>query len=181
MVSGNPSSVKLRHIAQRAPESGRINKRRVPRYVALRLLAIRPRSIGELAKRLEEKGFSSAVVQDVVRTLREEGLLDDARFATGLAETTLERKPVGRKFLAWKLQKASVPPDVAETALQSLFPPGREISLARAAAARKHTELLRRRRGTSASELRIRLGRFLLSRGFPPDVVSTVLDDLPRT
>lgn len=48
---------------------------------ALRLLKLRPRSERELSERLARKGFTPAVVNDVLKELREKGLVDDALFA----------------------------------------------------------------------------------------------------
>ncbi|TSC72835.1 MAG: hypothetical protein G01um101438_234 [Parcubacteria group bacterium Gr01-1014_38] len=149
-----------------------------PRYVALRLLAIRPRSIRELMRRLSEKGFPPERVQGVIHALQEQRILDDAQFSHILIEQTLARKPVGRKLLAWKLRQASVAPEGIEEALGRVFPRVRELALARAAAAQKLAELLRRRRIAPRSDLKARIGRFLLSRGFSPELVPEVLEEI---
>lgn len=47
----------------------------------MRLLKLRPRSERELGERLGRKGFPPAVVNAVLKELREKGLVDDARFA----------------------------------------------------------------------------------------------------
>lgn len=181
MVRGNTLNVKRRPGSPLEPPSGqgiKKHKRADPRYVALRLLAIRPRSIHELTNRLTQKGFSEAQVESVVRTLIEQGLLDDAQFARALVEQTVARKPVGRKLLLWKLRKAGVAPDLIEETLANFLPQDQELFLARAAASRKLQALTRRRPEAPKRDIEAHLGRFLLSRGFSADVVHAVLEGL---
>ncbi|MDP3685257.1 MAG: RecX family transcriptional regulator [bacterium] len=163
MVRANPQDVKKR-------------KRADPRYVALRFLAIRPRSIQELTTRLNRKEFSDAQVAGVVRELIEQGLLDDAQFSHALIEQTVARKPVGQRLLQWKLRRMQVPPAVAEAVLAQALPHEREAALARAAMKEKLAELARRPAPASPEDLRARVGRFLLSRGFAPSLVREVLE-----
>lgn len=180
MVRGNSEVVNLQHVPV-DPESGRMVKKRKradPQYVALRLLAVRPRSIQELTNRLTQKGFSEAQVERVVRELIAHGLLDDAQFAQALVEQAVARKPAGRKLLVWKLRKAGVAPDIVEEALANVLPRNQELLLTRAAASRKLKELTRRRPAAPRRDIAARLGRFLLSRGFPSEIVHQVLEEL---
>lgn len=156
----------------------RARRRDDPRAVALRLLAVRPRSTQELADRLRVKGFAPARVAEVLRELTEHGLLDDAQVALALIESALRRKPVGRKALLWKLRRLKIPAAVAEAALARAAPHAEEQVRARAAAEAKLTKLRQRQPGISWSALESRLGRFLLSRGFSSEVVHDLLDDL---
>lgn len=158
------------------PRSRRLRPRG-PASVAQRLLAVQPRSVGELRRRLREKGCAPEDVERVVAELQERGLLDDARFARDLVETTVARVPVGRYLLARKLRQRGVPEDVAYAALAETLPPWRESTLARAAVKRKRAELARRGLSTSDPRFPARLARFLLSRGFPPALVRGVLEE----
>ncbi len=156
----------------------RPRKRDNPRYVALRLLAVRPRTMGELAKRLREKGFPELDVARVIDELREQELVDDVRFADMLIEHTTARKAVGRRFLQWKLQHAMLPPDRIDEALAK-FSLEREKELAQHALHEKLAELKRRRPEASPHDLQNRLARFLLTRGFSPSLARTLLMDMP--
>jgi regulatory protein len=58
---------------------------------ALRLLAVRARSRGELERRLAQRGFGEAVVAAALDRLAEAGLVDDAAFAAAYAESRAAR------------------------------------------------------------------------------------------
>ncbi len=148
-----------------------------PRAAALRLLAIRPRSVAELADRLSAKGFSQGAVAAVTAELCAEGFLDDAAMARAVVESALARKPVGRQALAQKLRQYQVPPDIGERVLQELLPPERERGLARAAAQKKLAAL--RRSGPPPADPRLpaRLFRFLRARGFSPDAIAAAVEE----
>lgn len=144
-----------------------------PRYVAVRLLARRPRSVEELRDRLRTRGFPEQAVAAVIDDLRAERLLDDERFAREYVEASLGAKPVGRRWFVAKLRRHRVPADVIERVLAETLPPDRERALARIAAERQRG---RGARGEeSADQTHARLRRFLYSRGFTPTVVTEVL------
>lgn len=154
----------------------RPRKRDNPRYVALRLLAVRPRTVGELKKRLRKKGFPELDVARVIDELQEQALIDDVRFAEMLIEHTTARKPVGRRLLQWKLRNALLSPELVEDALARWFPPERETALAQRALHAKLAELKRRRPDSSGEDVRGYLTRFLLARGFSSSLVHTVIE-----
>jgi SOS response regulatory protein OraA/RecX len=57
---------------------------------AVKLLAAKPRSVGELRERLLEKTWTNdAIVETVIAKLLEYGYLDDERFAADLALSKL--------------------------------------------------------------------------------------------
>ena len=149
-----------------------------PRSVALKLLAIRQRSVGGMRQRLREKGFSPTDVARVVAECIAQGLLDDLRFAEDLVAYALARHPVGRRLLLTKLCQHSVPAEIADVVLVRLLPPEREADLARSAAKRKLAELRRRGQRPQSAEAVSRVVRFLLARGFASGVISAVLDEL---
>lgn len=59
--------------------------------VAVRLLAGRPRSVGEVLKGLRDRGHNPAAAAEVVGRLEVQGLLDDWEFARHVARVKLER------------------------------------------------------------------------------------------
>lgn len=157
-------------------EQQRPRKRDNPRYVALRLLAVRPRTVGELTKRLRGKGFPILDIARVIDELREQELVDDMRFAEMLIEHTTARKPVGRRLLQWKLRNAMLSPELIDEALARWFPPERESVLAQRALQEKLAELKRRRPESSGEDLRNRLARFLLARGFSTSIARRAVE-----
>lgn len=152
--------------------------RATPRAAALRLLKVRQRSVQDMRQRLKEKGFPAEDIERVLRDFGEQGLLDDVRFAEALVEHALARKPVGRRFLSTKLRQYRVPGEVAEGALARHLSPERETGFAKVAAERKLAEFRRHGLTTDGPEGAKRLVRFLLARGFSPEIIETVLEEL---
>src|SRR3954470_19859466 len=71
---------------------------------AVKLLAAKPRSVGELRERLLEKNWTNAeIVGRVIEKLTEYNYLDDAKFAADLAHSKLRQKPQGKRRLQQSL------------------------------------------------------------------------------
>lgn len=89
---------------------------------AVKLLAAKPRSIGELRERLlEKKTTNESVVDAVIKKLAEYGYLDDRRFALGYASSQVRQKPVGLHRLQRALQQKLVDQETAEEAIRLVF------------------------------------------------------------
>jgi regulatory protein len=89
---------------------------------AVKLLAAKPRSIGELRERLLEKQWTNEeMVDSVLAKLREYGYLDDERFAFGYASFQVRQKPVGRQRLQRALALKKIDKETADEALKLVF------------------------------------------------------------
>ena len=144
------------------------------REAALRLLAVRPRSAVELARRLRMKGYGAEVAEEVIGRLRELGLMDDAVFAGMLARDRVRLRPQGSRRLANELRQKGVDEETARTAIRETME-GEETDereLARRAAAR-----WKPRPGEEPGRARRRLHGFLARRGFDGDVIREVMDE----
>ena len=172
-TSKSPAGQPLGERAARGKEH-RGGLRKSPRYIATRLLAIRPRSVGELRERLLNKGFAHEAVEDIVTEFRERGLLNDAVFARALAESWLRRRAVGRRFLLAKLKQHRLAPSLVAEIIQDLLPPGRERTLA-VDAVKKLLPVFERRQ-VPRGQWRTRTIRHLLQRGFSSEVVTDIVD-----
>lgn len=86
---------------------------------ALRLIARRPRSEGELRARIAGWGVDEATAAGVVARLRELGQLDDRRFAIAVTEARRERG-YGRLRTAHDLARLAVDEPAAAAALDTL-------------------------------------------------------------
>ena len=144
------------------------------REAALRLLAVRPRSAVELARRLRMKGYGPEVAEEVIGRLRELGMIDDAAFAGMLARDRVRLRPQGSRRLASELRARGVDEETARTVIRETME-GEETDereLARRAAAR-----WKPRAGEEPERARRRLHGFLTRRGFDGDVIREVLDE----
>ena len=105
---------------------------------ALKLLATRSYSEGELRDRLARKGWTEvAVVADCIERLKELGYIDDDLFAHSYASYRVRSKPVGRARLRRELATKKVPPASIDRALDLVFGEAEEESLIDKAIARR--------------------------------------------
>ena len=89
---------------------------------AVKLLAAKPRSIGELRDRLLEKNWTNAAIVDtVIAKLEEYKYLDDQQFAADLAVSKLRQKPQGKRRLLQSLSQKKLSKENVETAIKAAF------------------------------------------------------------
>jgi regulatory protein len=104
---------------------------------ALRALGARAHSVAEMREKLRRKAESAEAAEQVVRRLKEAGLLDDRSFAAFFAETRLASQGVGRGRALRDLQARRVAPGVAQKAVQEAYRGVEETELIRKYLARK--------------------------------------------
>lgn len=89
---------------------------------AVKLLAAKARSVGELRERLLEKQWTNEeIVDGVLAKLREYGYLNDESYAFGYASSKVRQKPVGRQRLQRALALKKVDKETADEALKLVF------------------------------------------------------------
>lgn len=89
---------------------------------AVKLLAAKPRSIGELRERLLEKLWTDdEIVEAVLEKLKEYKYLDDDQFARDLALSKLRQKPQGKRRLQQTMSQKKLDKDTLETAITEAF------------------------------------------------------------
>ena len=88
----------------------------------MRLLAARPRSIGELKTRLLEKQWTNAeIVESVMQTLSEHKFVNDEQFAHDFAASKLRQKPQGKRKLQQSLAQKQLDKETVDHALETVF------------------------------------------------------------
>jgi regulatory protein len=104
---------------------------------AVRMLAVRAYSAGEMRTRLRRKGESAAAVDAVMNKLKEYGILNDQRFAEGYAAARAEGLGLGRQRVIRDLRARQVSASVAEKAAEEAYAGKDEAAMARAFLERK--------------------------------------------
>lgn len=155
-------------------ELRRDDTRERARESALRLLAVRARSRGELLGRLERKGYESGLAVEVVDALEAVGLIDDREFGRLWAEERMRLRPVGPRRLEHELIAKGVPRLVIDEVVAEAFREAPEIEVARRAVARR----VSRAGGRPDAKELARIRSFLLRRGFSYEVAREVLEEL---
>jgi regulatory protein len=135
---------------------------------SLRLIAVGPRSRGDLRDRLLRRGFGRAAIDAALERMTELGYLDDAAFARSWVEARLAATPRSRRALAFELSRRGVSRELAEETVGGLS----DADAAYEAASRRSRNL----RAGDEAEFRRRLASFLASRGFSYGVVRAAID-----
>ena len=150
----------------RPVDAAKARERTVQR--AVKLLAAKPRSVGELRERLLEKAWTNAeAVEYALDKLKGYGYLDDEQFALSFAQSRVRQKPVGRQRLARDLQTKQLDRETAERALEKVYEETPEESLIEEAIAKR----VRLRGRPSTRQETKSLFDHLLRRGFSYDLI----------
>jgi regulatory protein len=144
------------------------------REAALKLLERSRRTRADLSRRLREKGYAAAIVDQVIGRLGSVGLVDDAEYALAYLAERWGRRAAGWRRLEADLRRRGIDGE-AIAAARSRFEAERgradEVSLARrviAQAARRLAKLEPRVR-------RQRLYALLARRGFDGEVIDAAM------
>ena len=139
---------------------------------ALNLLSHRSRSVAEMTRYLEGKGYAPETIRAVLAQLDEEGLLNDDRFAREWIENRNTFRPRSQSQLKAELRFKGLAESSIETALEES---GVDDATLAMAAARKQAH----RYFSSDYEIyRKKLGNALLRRGFSYATVNETLRTL---
>jgi SOS response regulatory protein OraA/RecX len=118
----------------------------------------------ELLAALARKGYSEEAAVSALHKARREGLVNDERLAGRIARTSARSGQRGPRRVELTLRQKGIAQKTAQEATKAAFTASEEAeeNLVRFA-----TRLLRRARGETAKDKRIRVIRSLLTRGFP--------------
>jgi regulatory protein len=144
---------------------------------AVKLLAAKPRSIGELRERLLEKNWTNAEIVDaVIEKLSDYKYLDDRQFASDLAVSKLRQQPQGKRRLKQTLSQKKLDREIVDQAIASAFEKLPEEDLIDQA-------IEKRLRLKGKPETREDVKKFydhLLRRGFSYDLIANRLRDISK-
>lgn len=138
--------------------------------LALNYLSYRPRSEGEVRKRLRQKGYPEQAVEEAMDRLRRAGLVDDEAFARYWIANRDQFKPRGRYALRQELRQKGVPDRVVGELLEDV----NEDDNAYQAAIQR----LSRWQGLALDEQRRKLSGYLQRRGFRYETIREVWERL---
>ncbi len=151
------------------------------REIAVRLLALRPRSTTELQHRLRQHRVPDEQAREVLADLTTAGYLDDLAFARGWVAGRIASRPCGFHRLRGELREKGVASGVIEQAIREAL--GEEDL---ATAEERYARAIIARRSARDSRLplearRRRIAAFLERRGFASATIARVLRIAGRT
>jgi regulatory protein len=141
---------------------------------ALRILARRDHSSVELAQKLMQRGHAEAVVQRVILECMRLNYLDDRRVLRQVLDG-MKRKGFGTQRIRHELLKRGLAADGGDFGPAGFMPPEEERAMVRRVALKKWKSL---QQEPEPGRRRLRLMRFLRSRGFSYAVIYDVMETL---
>jgi regulatory protein len=144
------------------------------REVALRLLERTRRTHADLRRRLRDRGYTPAAVEQVLERLAGVGLIDDVEFARAYLSGRWGRKMAGWRRLEMDLRRRGVSAADVEQArarVESEIGPVNEVTAAR----RVIAQAARRLAALDPRTKRRRLYALLARRGFEGDAIEQAL------
>lgn len=149
------------------------------RRYALKLIARRAISSGELVDRLMKLDYDRATAMQFTQQLIARRMLDDEAYGRSILALEMKRKPAGRRLIEQKLFRRKIPREVIVRLLGELDADEDHdpVSAARALAMKKASGATLRK--CDAATRKRRLWSLLARRGFSPGEISDALRDLP--
>jgi regulatory protein len=138
---------------------------------ALRILAHRDHTAAELIRKLERRGFAESVIGAVLRECRRVNYLDDARAALQLVDQ-LKRRGWGLHRIRSEMAKKGLSGPEHAGLLRECLPAGEELRFAQQVMDKRAAAFDRE---PDAERRKIRIQRFLRSRGFSDTVIFDLL------
>jgi regulatory protein len=143
---------------------------------ALRALLRRAHSVHEMKKKLERRSDNKLLVQLVMARLKENGLIDDARYAKQFARQRTENRKQGKFRVARELRARGIPDRHIDSALEEVAQNTDEAAVIRKRIERK----VRSYRGEIDEKKMASIYSSLLRAGFSADVVRRELKGMTK-
>ena len=148
------------------------NLEKAKEYVFL-LFKFRPRTEREIFARLKKKNFSDDIIGQTIFFLKEKGFINDSDFAKIWIDSRI-KKPLGLRRIKQELQLKGIDKEIIDKRLEEIKKEYREEEIVR----RVLTQKLKALQGVEPSKIKARLYGYLLRRGFSPDVVTGLLQQI---
>jgi regulatory protein len=135
---------------------------------ALRFLSYRPRSEKEVVDNLRKHETPEPVVEEIVERLKQNGVVDDVKFARLWLDNRSEFRPRGSFALRSELRQKGIGDAIIEASLEEID----ELDLALRAGRKKAAKLI----SGDEREFKQKLYGFLSRRGFHYEIISDVVE-----
>lgn len=128
----------------------------------------------EIRKYLKKKSYSDAEISEAINVLKNEGIVDDESYAKEFIEFSIRNRLLGPNAIRVRLARRGVNSSTVSKWLASSYPESRVKETAEASAKKKLFDV----RDISKQKQMEKVGRYLVSRGFPEGVIWETLDNL---
>ncbi|MCQ4087256.1 regulatory protein RecX [Saccharibacillus sp. JS10] len=148
------------------------NERQVAYAQAIYYLSFKARTSGEVEQKLLEKELDPQAIEETIKRLIDEKLIDDAFYAQEWTKQRVTNKKKGKVVVKQELKRKGINPELIDEALEAIDDEDELRSAEELAAKKWRTtkgELWERKRKTAA---------FVMRRGFSSELVRRALDNV---
>lgn len=131
----------------------------------------------EISRKLFKMGLPSATRNSIISFLKEEGFIDNARYASSFAHDKALFSSWGPYKIKMALALRKIPASDIKNALDNITAETWEQVITRLAVSKSKSITLR---GENGKENRLKLYRYLMTRGFPSDLCVKTIKTLAR-
>ncbi|HET7477330.1 MAG TPA: regulatory protein RecX [Dermatophilaceae bacterium] len=155
-----------------AAQDGEPDPHEVARQIALRQLALSPRSRAQLSRKLRDRGCDPVVADAVLDRMAEVGLVDDQAYAELLVRSQQAARGLAKGALAQQLRAKGIEEDLVRDTVGAIAE-----ETERDQAHRLVAKKLRTMHGVDASVQARRLGAMLARKGYPSGLSWSVVQE----
>ena len=144
---------------------------------AVRFLGLAKKPSGRVAKKLRDAGFAAEVIEAVLKSLNEDGYLDDQMLACRFVRQRRGRKAESKRALIYRMEQAGLDQAAIVLAVQDTL--SDRDAAAELLKARFSEQAIEWSSSDVQSRRRIwqKLARFLAGRGFDSDICRLVMQE----
>lgn len=151
---------------------------------AVFLLSLKLRTVGEVLKKMADRGYGEVIIADVVEKLKDQHYLDDQRYAEIFLENLKAYKNLGYYGIKKKFMEKKLPPSLIESVLADGYSIADEIKVAKRLLKKEGFEPKDKSDdgessyqtfNEDASKQKQKLANRLKSRGFRGEVISKLI------
>jgi regulatory protein len=142
---------------------------------AFLLLKFRLRSENEIRQRLKKKKFDADIIETTLFFLKDKGFIDDNYFAKTWIESRI-KKPLGIRRLKAELNIKGINKAIIDTQIDEIKKSYSEEDIVGGIA----KDRLNKLKGIDPQKAKKRVYAYLLRRGFSPEVVIDILNQIER-
>lgn len=144
---------------------------------AVSYLAQMARTELEIRKYLKKKSYSDVEISEAIELLTNEGVVDDEAYVKEFIEFSIKNRLLGPNAIRARLARRGVSSDTVLRQLSLEYPESRVKKVAKMSAEKKLFDV----RLLPKQKQMEKIGRFLVSRGFPEGVIWETLDSIDFT
>ena len=144
---------------------------REAKALAVKYLALRLRSEGELRIKLRQEDYSHELIESVIEEVRSLGYINDKLYAQKYVYDRSKLKPKSKKMLKLELKAKGIPDEIADEALDDLKVD--DASVAEGLVKKKFGKY-----DLSDEKIVKRIYSFLHHRGFRPEIIEGIVEKI---